>query len=139
MKVEKVKIQTDYEKPEIFSIILHHLRTIMRQEKTLVTLAMKIAKKIRQKFYLLTSTCKTWLASKVVPGLRIIGCVTCPDSTHIIFGYSSLPKSAMSLAFSHGFQTTANKKRKPKKFGSLHKILEKLQLNLHFIDPLNKF
>lgn len=52
-------------------------------------------------------TCKIWLASKAVPGNRITGLDTCPDSTHTIFGYSSSPKSDSSFACCiHGFHTT---------------------------------
>lgn len=43
-------------------------------------------------------TCRIWLASKAVPGSRITGLETCPASTHTMLGYSSSPKSDISLA-----------------------------------------
>ena len=53
----------------------------------------------------------TWricVASKAVPGRRTTGAETWPDSTQIMLGYSSSPKSCISRAFSiHGFHTTA--------------------------------
>lgn len=56
---------------------------------------------------ILMLTCNIWLASKAVPGRRTTGLETCPDSTQIIFGYSSSPKSGTSLLWSsHGFHTT---------------------------------
>jgi len=52
-------------------------------------------------------------ASKAVPGKRITGAETCPASTQIMLGYSSSPKSWISLAFStHGFHTTASIQQK---------------------------
>ena len=56
-------------------------------------------------------TCKIWLASKAVPGSNMTGLLTCPLSTHIMFGNSSSPKSGMSRAFScQGFHTTVSGK-----------------------------
>lgn len=56
-------------------------------------------------------TCNIWLASNAVPGIRMTGLETCPDSTHTIFGYSSSPKSESSLAlWTHGFQITVSGK-----------------------------
>ena len=52
-------------------------------------------------------TCKISDASNAVLGSRITGLDTWPASTQTIFGYSSSPKSWISLAFStQGFQTT---------------------------------
>jgi hypothetical protein len=55
-------------------------------------------------------TCNIWLASNAVPGNKMTGLDTWPDSTHTMFGNSSSPKSEISLAFStHGFHTTGTR------------------------------
>lgn len=70
-----------------------------------------MSKKLRIIVEQIYMTCSIWLASKAVPGRRITGLDTCPDSTHTIFGYSSSPKSDISFAWSiHGFQITVSGK-----------------------------
>lgn len=55
-------------------------------------------------------TCKTIVPSYVLLGFRVIGVITMPASTHIMFGYSSSPKSLIVFdVTSHGFHTTRNK------------------------------
>jgi hypothetical protein len=56
-------------------------------------------------------TCNIWLASNAVPGSKMTGLDTWPDSTHTMLGNSSSPKSEISFAFStHGFHTTGTSK-----------------------------
>lgn len=56
-------------------------------------------------------TCNIWLASNAVPGSKMTGLETWPDSTHTMLGNSSSPKSEISFAFStHGFHTTGTSK-----------------------------
>jgi hypothetical protein len=55
-------------------------------------------------------TCNIWLASNAVPGSKMTGLDTWPDSTQTMLGNSSAPKSEISFPFStHGFHTTRKK------------------------------
>lgn len=54
-------------------------------------------------------TCKIIVPSYELLGFNVIGVTTMPASTHIMFGYSSSPKSLIVLdVTSQGFHTTKN-------------------------------
>lgn len=57
--------------------------------------------------YSVKHTCKIIVPSYVLLGFNVIGVITMPASTHIMFGYSSSPKSLIVPdVTSHGFHTT---------------------------------